>query len=100
MSTLTCEFFGTEDGEPWCAFVWGQHPIGIVDTAYIREKIQREMDVWDLGEETSAEIAEHMKPEPMHLWLKQVGTIDDAPTYQFCAEGDEGALAITGWKLR
>ncbi|WP_420104107.1 hypothetical protein [Bosea sp. (in: a-proteobacteria)] len=100
MSDLQCEFFGTEDGEPWAAFVWGQYPVELIDTAYIREKIMREADCFDLGDETEAEIAEIMSAAPAHYWLRQVGSVEDAPMFRFCAAEDAGAIAITGWKLR
>jgi hypothetical protein len=100
VSELVCEFFGTEDGEPWCAFVWGQHPPEAVDTEEVRARIRREADCFDLGEETNAEIADIMSAAPAHYWLKQVGAIEDVQMFQFCAEGDDGALAITGWKLQ
>lgn len=98
--TLTCEFFGTEDGEPWCAFVWGQHPIEAIDTAEIRARILREADWFELGDETNAEVAEIMTAPPAHYWPVQIGAVEDAQMFQFCAESDAGALAITGWKLR
>lgn len=100
MSDLMCAFFATEDGEPWCAFAWGQHPPALVATAEIRARVLREAEPFDFDDETNAEIAQAMSAAPANHWIRPDGMADDADMFQFCAEGDPGARPITGWKLR
>nr|WP_047573276.1 hypothetical protein [Methylobacterium sp. ZNC0032] len=99
MSELRCEFYASEEGEPFCAFVYGQVPFDRVATDAVRAKILREVEIWDLEAETIATISEAMQAEPAHLWIRQEGSFEDSP-YYFCKADDEGAIAITGWKLR
>ena len=99
MSEPRCEFYASEEGEPFCAFAYGHLPFDQVATEAVRARILREADVWDLVLETIEAISEAMQAEPAHLWIRQEGGFEDSPFY-FCKAEDEGAIAITGWKLR
>lgn len=99
MSLLQCEFFASEEGEPFCAFAYGQLPFETVASDEARARVLREVDVWDLDAETVEAIREAMQAEPAHLFIRQEGSFEDSPFY-FCAAEDAGAIAITGWKLR
>jgi hypothetical protein len=99
VSEIVCEFFASEEGEPFCAFAYGQLPFEVVAKDAIRSRIMREAEVWDLEAETVETIREMMNGEPAHLWIRQEGGFEDSPFY-FCEAEDEGAIAITGWKLR
>lgn len=100
MSDLACEFFASEDGEPFCAFAYGHHPFDQVATDAVRARILREAEVWGLEAETIDHVREAMQAEPQHLLIRQEGEFEDSPFY-FCKaeEEDERAIAITGWKL-
>lgn len=99
MNRLQCEFFASEDGEPFCAFAYGHVPLGDVESSDVRERIMREADIWDLEAATIEDVREAMQREPAHLWIRQDGPFEDSPFY-FCSAEDERAIAITGWKLR
>lgn len=99
MSQLQCEFFASEEGEPFCAFAYGQLPFEAVANDPVRARIMREVEVWDLEADAVEAIREMMQAEPAHLWIRQEGGFEDSPFY-FCAAEDKGAIAITGWKLR
>ena len=94
-----CEFFASEEGEPFCAFVYGHMPFSEVATDAVRARIMREVDLWDLEEEAIEAVRDAMQGEPAHLWIRQEGSFEDSP-YHFCKAEDEGAIVITGWKLR
>lgn len=96
---MDCQFFASENGEPFCAFVYGHLPFEQVTTQYVRTRIEREIDVWELDTETVDDIQRAMQAEPAHLFIRQEGTFEDSPFY-FCEAEDAGAIAITGWKLR
>lgn len=100
MSEIRCEFFGTEDGEPWCAFAYGHLPPETLADEPVRSKILREAAVFDFDPETCQEIEEAMQGAPQHLWITAIGEVEDNPMFQFCTAEAEGAVAITGWRLR
>ena len=100
MTHLIGEFFATYDGEPWCAFVWGQHPPEMIGTDAIKARLMREAEIFDLDEEMRGHVAEAMAQPPYHLFIRPDGEMEDAAMFVFCAADHVGAKAITGWKLR
>lgn len=100
MTPLSYQFFGTYDGEPWCAFVWGQHPPEQIGTSEIRARLMREAEMFDFGEETRRDVEEIMAQPPALLFIRPDGETEDTMMFVFCSESDEGATPITGWKLR
>lgn len=97
MGELRCEFYAAEDGEPWCAFAWGHHDPKKLNGRAVRRRIQDEMELFDFDQESLDLIKVAMRRQASHLWLIPID--EDEQFYRFCAEGDPGALAITGWRL-
>lgn len=100
MTTLTCEFYATYDGEPWCAFVWGQHPPEQIAIDEVKARIMREAEMFDLDEETRRDVDEAMAQPPVHLFIRPDGETEDVTMFVFCSADHDGAMPVTGWKLR
>ena len=85
--------FSTEDGEPWAAFVWGEHDHDSVAALITAEAVENETG-YSLEE---VEGFCSWPPSVKTYWLRL--NSKDEETYFFCAERDEGAQCITGHRF-
>jgi hypothetical protein len=88
------EFFQTEDGEPWGAFVYGHVDPSSVDRD-IEAEINRSLEAGDIDLEHFADWT-FDPAQVMHHWFNQEeDAAEDAPFY-WCEAGDLGATPVTG----
>jgi hypothetical protein len=99
MADLQCEFFASEDGEPMCAFAWGDHSALALRSPAACKALSAKIAEWDFDPEVLDGINEALEVAARPLWVKHVATIDDRPIYDFCERDTPGAIRITGWVM-
>lgn len=87
-SNNNIRLFTTEDGYPRCAFIDGHKDLSCITLGMVNG----ELEFQDL------EQVEEIKVE--HLWMrKNIEDHGEECPWEWCDEGDEGAVAVTGVKL-
>lgn len=88
---LRIEALSTEDGDGWGVYAYGHIDPSLLTLDLINEAL----------DDAGIKPIDHAQPE--HLWMyaeeDEDGEMGDYP-WQFCPEGTEGAIAVTGIDLQ
>ena len=98
VSEFELEVFTDEDGMPWAAFVWGNINVKIVEAMITPEAIDNAIG-FESADQRGDDIS--WPPRVQAYWLRLVTSdaFEDQDMWQFCDEGDPGAVRITGHRF-